>query len=1027
MNLFKFLQNNKLFVHYMTIFIVLGGIAVMLSMQREARPNVNFNRVAVSAFYPGAAPSDMEELVVDPIEEKIAEVDGVKEYRSVSFNGAAAISVIIDQEFPEPDKAVEELRRKIGEVRDLPLSMEDPVVTEIKASNIPILRLAVYGNLKPLEFKLEIEKLKDYLKNFPGVQSVSYTGLDDLQIKVMSDPKKLDQADLTLIEVLNGVSAWAKQKPGGFLENKEFASNLSIGQDYDDLEKLKNFTIRSNDSGKSIKLSQIADLEFDTKNTQQSSLYGDKDAVLLTVVKKPNADIITTVDRLVIGLGDYSKNMPKELSYKLYRDESKTVRDRLGIVTNNAIMGLFLVVFLLVVFLDFRSALITTMGIPVAFLGGLCLIYFYGSTLNSIAILGMIIVLGMLVDDAIVVSENIFSYIEQGLPPQKAALLGVSEIAMPVIATVLTTVFAFFPILFMKDVMGQFMRVIPMTVIAMLLVSLFEALIILPIHAEEILKPIHKVKKSIFNRIEGVYQRYLIFSMRIRYLIVIGLLLFLFLSAKSANLIFQRFTLFPTTGLEGLSVRVELPLNIPLQNTNAAVKDLSKVIQDVAPADIDSLYSTIGEVTTGGNSGSRQNGTHLANINVAFTSDQSFIDRENVVLGKIRTAVAEFSTKNSLKTSITVDRPGPPVGKPIQFEIASRNLEKGAEVAKLIREQLSTIPGVHSLETDLDGNSKRFRFVVNNEGAISEGINPNDIAQTLFAATTGRVASEILKNNEKVEVLVNVNNKQENLNLEELLNLKVRNRSGQAIPIKLFTKIQHELSPSSIQRLDGLRTVTLFGEIDEKLSSGKIANDAIAPFIAEVLTKNPGVSINTGGGEKERMNALKDTLRLYILAIILIFMVISLSFQSVIYPFLVLLSVPMGVAGVVWALILHDTPLSLMGIIGLVGLSGVVVNVSILFLSYVQQKIKEGTEVREAIIAAAVRRLRPIVITTLTTLIGLAPTIYGFGGVDAFVRPLALVLGWGLLVSSVLTVFFLPATIATLPTRMLTASAKQSN
>ncbi len=1008
MKFLEFLQKNKLFIHYLTIVTIIVGAFVMFNMQREARPNVDFNRVAIAAVYPGASPNDIEELVIDPIEEKIAEVDGIEEYRSVSYVGAGSISVTIDDTYPNPSEIVDELRRKISEVNDLPQEVDDPVVTEIKAINIPVLNIAMYGDASAFDFKMEAEKFKDFLQLQEGVQSVDYSGIGDLQIKIKADPKKLDKYDITLAEILSKLSSWAKQKPGGLFENNNHVANLTIGYDFNEIEKLKNFVVRSNDYGQKVLLKDIADIKFELEKLQTGSIYGSKDAVLFTAVKKPFDDSIRVVDGLREAIVKYQGSLTKGLKLQMYEDQSKRIRDKLKIVISNAVSGLILVLIILLIFLDWRSAVVTSVGIPVAVLGGIALVYFLGNTMNSLVVVGVIIVLGMLVDDAIVVCENIYSYIERGFHPIRAAINGTSEIALPVLASVLTTVFAFLPIAFMKEIIGQFLRVIPITVIAMLVVSLFEALLILPIHAEEIMKPKKEKKKHFFDRVEKAYSKYLVWSISKRWILLGGLTIFFAFSLVQGKKIFERFSLFPAEGLNGISVRLELPKNSPLYKTKAYVKELSQDLEAVSEGTFDNIYSNLGQVTTGGNAGSRQHGSHLAMVNVSFTSDPDFIYKEKRIVANINKAVDKFKERTGLNVSMTIDRPGPPIGKPIQFQVTSRDFEFGSMIVEQIKAELSKIKGVHSLITDLDGDNVRYRVEVDNELAVSEGVDPAVISRTIFASSTGVVGEEILKNNEKVEILLALKDAGDSP-VDDISKLKVRNNNGQAVPLSTFVTIVKESGPSSIQRFNGIRTITLFGEVNDDVISGKQANAQIDPFIEELKKKHQNLRIQVGGGEKDRMNAVSDTMRLYLLAIVLIFMVISLTFQSVIYPFLVLTAVPMGLSGVVWSLVLHGKSLSIMGIIGIVGLSGVVVNVSIIFLKFIQDNLQKGKGFQESIIEAGVTRLRPITMTTLSTLIGLLPTIYGVGGVDTFVQPIALVLGWGLFVATTLTIFFLPA------------------
>lgn len=1010
----KLLHKNKLFIHYLTIVTIIIGVASIYMIQREARPNVNFNRVNVQAFYPGASPSDVEELVIDPIEEKIGEVDGVEEYRSVSFVGAGQISITIDDNYPNPEEIVDELRRKISEVNDLPQEVEDPVITELKAENIPVLNIAMYGDVSAFDFKLETEKLKDFLQLREGVQSVNYSGIGDLQLKVLSSAEKLDRFDLTQDEILSRLSSWAKQKPGGLFENQNLVSNLTIGQDFNEVETLEQFVVRSNDYGKKVKLSDVADIKFDLEDMQTAAIFGDKDAVLFTVVKKPFFDSIRVVDNLKKEIEEYRKGLPSELEIKLYQDQSIRIRDKLRIVITNAVTGLALVLFILLIFLDWRSSVVVSVGIPVAVLGGIATIFFMGNTMNSLVVVGIIIVLGMLVDDAIVVCENIYKYIEKGMPPAKAAILGTNEVALPVLASVMTTIFAFFPIIFMQEIIGQFLRVIPLTVVAMLMVSLLECLLILPIHAEEVMRPKKNKKESFFTKLEAKYETYINWSIAKRWWLIGLLAIFTMVSGVQGKKIFERFALFPAKGLEGLSVRLELEKNGPLAKTKAAVKDLSKRLIDVSEGTFDNIYTDLGSVTTGGSGGSRQNGAHLAMVNVSFTTDPDFIYKEKRIVKNINDAVDAYEKETGHSTSVTLDRPGPPIGKPIQLQVTSRDFEFGEKIVAQIRDELGKIEGVHSLESDLDGDNIRYRVLVNNELAISEGVDPSKISRTVFSSTTGVVASEILKNNEKVEILLGLEDPGEQP-VEKVLDLKVRNEAGQAVPLSAFVEIVEESGPSSIQRLDGIRTITLFGEVNEEVITGKEANAKIAPYIEKLKEENKTISIVTGGGEKDRLAALQDTMRLYLLAIVLIFMTISLTFQSVIYPFLVLLAIPMGLTGVIWSLVIHGKSLSIMGIIGIIGLSGVVVNVSILLLKFIQNRLHQGVPFQQAIVEAGVSRLRPIIMTTSSTLIGLLPTIYGIGGVDTFVQPIALVLGWGLFVAAGMTLLFLPAIMSFFP------------
>ena len=379
----------------------------------------------------------------------------------------------------------------------------------------------------------------------------------------------------------------------------------------------------------------------------------------------------------------------------------------------------------------------------------------------------------------------------------------------------------------MKGIMGQFISVIPMTVIAMLVVSLVEALVILPVHADEIMKT-RKEKKSIFSRVEGHYRRYLNWTINHKWIMLVIMIGIFAVSIMQGGRLFQKFTLFPATGLTGISIRLEVERNTPIAKTAELANILSQRLDKISGGDFESVYANVGQVTTGGAGGSRQNGSHLAGISIIFTSDPDFIQREKPLLAKIREVTAAFGKEYNTQTSVTISRPGPPVGKPIQYQITSRDTESSRQILERLRGIFAEIPGVNSLESDADGDTRKYRFLIDNSFAISEGVDPASISRTIFAASTGVVTNEITKNNEKVEILVGLAG-QDNFSIKELLALKVRNRGGQAVPISAFVKSIEESGPSSIQRLNRVRTITMFGEVDEKVISGSRPMPKLSP------------------------------------------------------------------------------------------------------------------------------------------------------------------------------------------------------
>lgn len=1012
-NFINFFLKNPLLVHYITIMVVAFGLFGLISMRREARPEVNFDRIAISIPYNGASAEDVEELILKVIEEEIDGIDGIEEYRSTAFEGIGSVSIQIDPDYPYKDEVVDEVQRAIDQIRNLPSDAEDPVLREIKASKITVLSFILVGDVDPVLLRETAEQLKDDLTRLDGVSSVDAEALKDLEFRIEVKPEALKDRSLSVTEIMNTLKNWNRVSPGGeiSLDGKTFS--IRFDEQLKTIEDVENLTIRSNDAGVGIKIKDIGQVYLKTKEVKQDLLIDGKPGIALSVIKNESADIINVVTTVRRFLEEHKSSLPEGVSTLVYYDDSTRIRLRLKSVVFNAVFGLILVLLALTLFVSTRLALVTSIGIPIAFMGGVGCLYVLGMTLNSLVVLGMIVVLGMLVDDAIVVAENIYSYVERGFSPREAAIKGTAEVAAPVLATVLTTIFAFLPVAFMEGIMGQFLRVIPITVVIILIFSLLEALFVLPSHCVELLRERNdgeKPKEGLLNQLRDKYTHYVRWSIQSgkSVLIIMGVfVVILGLTYGAAKSV--KFVLFPAEGIEFMTIRSELPQNTNLEKTKEIIGYLAKRLRsDKISSDIFSLSSQVGAATTGGISGVREQGSHLSQTTLRFTEDPSFLKREKQVIKRVKEIAKEVGQEFGAKLSANIARPGPPVEADVQVVVSSRDFKKSRAAILEIRAFLEGVPGVVNLQSDLQKKSDYYHVNIDKALAVENGFSFDDLTKVVFSAFYGVAATTTRIGDNEVDLVVSFDSENRQ-NLENLGDLLFLNSRGSLVPLKSFAKPEKRKTQPSIQRLDGSRTISLFGDVEEGKITAAEANARLKKNLDQIRANNPGTRIEVQGSEQQRMEALADTAKLYGFAILAIFMVISLSFRSVGFPLMVLFAVPFGLIGVVWALFLHGKPLSLMGLVGVVGLSGVVVNGSIIFIQFFLEEYRKGVELKEAIITAVSRRFRPIIITSVTTLLGLAPTIYSLGGNDPFVQPLALSLGWGLLVSTVLTLFLLPS------------------
>jgi len=1020
-NLTKFLLENSLFVHYITLVIIALGLFAAFKMRREARPAVNFDRIAVTVGYNGASATDVEELILKPIEDEIDAIDGIEEYRSTGFEGIASMSIKLDPDYPEKNDIIDEVQRAIDQVT-LPEDASDPIVQEIKASKITVYSFALMGDVDPLTLRTEAKRLENDLKKIEGVSRVDISGLEELEYRIQVKPEILNRKSVGIGEVMTTLRNWNKVSPGGEVDvdGKTFA--IRLDEQLRTEEDIEDLTIRANDGGVGVKIKEIGKVALQAKELKQEQLVNGKRGVSLSIVKSESADIVKVVESVKAFLKGYK--FREGIESIVYYDDSVRISNSLKSVFMNAGIGLVLVLVSLMLFVSTRLALITSIGMPIAFLGGLFTIYMIGMTLNSLVVLGMIVVLGMLVDDAIVVAENIYSHIEKGETPYDAAVKGVSEVASPVFATVMTTVFAFLPVVYMEGVMGQFLKVIPITVIFILAFSLFEALIILPTHCAEILK---QKKDASENQPNGLIER-----MRKRYvsyvewsigsktsLSLIVLSFFILVGATAVVRKNVKFELFPRSGIEYLNISSEFPINTSKDKSKNFVKKLyAEFKQEDFFKDIFAMSSQVGSISKGGASGSREQGSHLSQTTLRLTDDQDFVYRENEVVEKIKMTVERIAKETGAKAAVGVPRRGPPTDSDIQVLITSPEFAESTKASEVLVEYLKNQKENQNIQSDLMNQTKYYRVKIDKALAVESGLRFADVSSTVFSAFYGAAATTTRVGEDEVDIVVSLDRKSRE-DIKSLEGLMFLNSRGILLPLNSFATIEMETTTPSVQRIDGSRAISVFGDVDQKLSSSREANIKLKKELKTITKEFPTVNFEVGGSESQRMETMKETGMLYIFSLMAIFIVISLSFNSIGFPLLVLFAIPFGIIGVIWALFLHNTPLSLMGIVGIIGLSGVVVNGSIILIQFLLEEIRSGVLLKEAIINAVTRRFRPIVITSVTTLLGLAPTIYSAGGKDAFIQPLALSLGWGLLVSTLLTLFLLPAFIYLFTTKFI--------
>ncbi len=1015
-SVFRFFVERALMVNLISIFLMAVGIYAIFDINREAFPNVNLDRIQIDIPYPGASPAEIERLVITPIEQELKALDGIDTMNSIAFSSSGIITLDLDPDSSNRDQIVNDVQMAVDQAvlpDDLPIK---PHVLEIDGAVFPIIQLAISSAISELELKRLGDQLKDDLLAIKGIAKVLIQGDRKAEIRITVDPDKLSLHRISIGEIAALLKAWNINSPGGEVNTHEGQKMVRIVGQFQNVKDVEGLVLRSNDRGDNIKLSDVATIE---ESLVIPSVYydsGGEPALNMIILKKTDGDIIDVVD----NVKNYIKTIPVKygagITISTSQDFSRFARLRLGVLTNNGLVGLVLVFISLIVFLRFSVAMTTTWSLPIVFLSGLFLLHMSGITLNLVSMLGFIMVLGMLVDDAIIIGENIAYHMEQGDSPNDAAVKGAYELFGPVTTTILTTIAAFLPLMFMSGMIGKFIIAIPVVVISLLFFSWLESFLILPSHVSHITdtKVAAKEKQWLINFEHG-YAKFLSWVLHHRWTVIFLSALVLFGSVLLAKQSMQ-FQLFPAVAVDQYLVRVTAKPGTSLNNLRSHLQTIDKDIRlTIKPDYLESTILSSGQMQRDAGDPLTQRGSRFGQIRVLYIP--ALMREEHDAVKDLRRLEKQLPDKYpELEIAFEMVSPGPPTGRALELEISSNNTDANIQVAKNLIEYLHDVKGVTTVESGLQSGDKEIHVVLDKGLAAYSGVDLVTAASHIRASVDGLRVTTTRYGTEEVDVTIRYPDDIDDM--QALQNLKVPNTRGGLIPLSSISKFDEKVGYTTVRHKDGLRVIRVFANIDETLTSSiklnKLVADNQASWLAEHKNK---VKINYGGEAEKNKESFRDLAFSFLFALIAIFFLLAIQFNSLGYPLIVMLAIPFGVVGVILSFYLHDLlwkpmPLSFFSTMGMVALTGVVVNSSMILLVFIQRAREKGMDAMEAILLAGRRRLRAVVLTAATTVVGLLPTAYGWGGADPFVAPMALALSWGLAFATLITLIVIPAAVA---------------
>lgn len=1015
LSLIRFAVLNWRFSLLIGLMITVGGIGSAYLINRESFPPVDFDSVFISAFYPGASPKDVEDQIIIPIENELKTVDGIMDVTSTAFNDQARIVVRIDSDdrYVDVSKVVSDIEKAVDRVQNLPKELPNrPTVTEAKAKEIPVLEIAVDSWDETLRNQVALE-MTNYLKNLSGIADVRQTGYRKSEIRVSLNPEKMRFWDISVGEVLRAISGLKIDYPAGYLKTQEGRFLIRLKTQSLDPNALAEQIVRIGDLKRPIRVKDVAEVAWILEPARILTTHEDQPTTLLVIVKKDSVDAIRLANKVKQHISQIGEKWKDQIRISIVTDEARRVAQRLNIVTQNAWQGFAMVLLVSFIFLPWQVGLMIALALPISIFGLFIVMAWQGITFNLVSLLGAIIALGMLVDNAVVVSElYVRKLAENPQNPAQAAIQAAFQFWKALLASVLTTLAAFVPMLVTKGIMGKFIRVIPVVVSVPLLVSLLDAYFLLPARLQW-LKFSHDFRQSKkirwFEPIRKKFEDWIFLSLQHRWitLSIFGALTALILALNHYG---NRFELFPKEGTELYVGRLELGPATKVETTQKVLADLGKEIRKLLPNE--AIWSIIGR----------------AGIQQVYVADPVFKSSENVGMILIRISPSwlyKLDTNDVLKklNSITLPVPGslifeaiaagPPVGKALTATFYSPDETQLQGFVNAFIQEISLIPGVFGVQTDQTPTGPEIWFWPLWERVRQANLGIEDLNLAFRSFFQGLIISTFNQEGEERIIRLQVSENFQQLNyLNDFNILQPRNV---LVPVAQLVRQEQSSGGTILKRFNFYRSITVTADVDPKIITSYRLNQKAREIFQKYSPQYPQVLLKQGGEEENTQKSIASLKLASYLAILGILAILIMTFNSFRRSIIVLLSVPLSLLGVLLIFWIHQRPLSFLAFIGMVGLAGVIVNGAILLVSSLDEVFSQQPEalkdplLRKRIIAEITSlRLRPVLITSLTTVVGLMPTAYGWGGYDALLVPMTLALGWGLLLGTLLQLFFVP-------------------
>jgi len=972
----QFLIKKRAAVFSLTFLIIVIGIISYLSLPRESVPEIKQPYVFVTTLYPGVSAKDIENLVTRVIEDEIDGLEGIETLSSSSQQSLSFIFVKFSS-----DISVEEALRKVRERVDvakaeLPDDAEEPTVTELSSSNWPIY-ITVMSHPDGLHvIDKDVDRVQEELKRIKGVLDVTVDGKLEKEVSIEIDPLKLEHYDMTMNTIIGAISTENVNIPGGVLKTDAKNFTINVTGEIKDPELFEDITVSY--QGKKIPLRELATAKFTWKEPKTISRLNGTPCISLSLTKRAGENIIDIVDDARVKIAELEKTLPPGTVIESSYDESNIIRDLVADLENNFATGFILVFAVTFFFLGAVNSLFVSLAIPLSMLLSFTILDFMGITLNMVVLFSLVLALGMLVDNGIVIVENIFRHAGMGKSRTRASIDGASEVAWPIITSTLTTCLAFFPIVFMPDVMGDFMSFLPKTVIVVLSSSLFVALTINPVFCSQFLKISEENKKRItegsgaFVAFQQWYGAKLNMAIHRSWLSLIAIVFIVFLGFFLYGSFGKEAIFFPTMDPENVEIGIELPQGTPLDTTDKFVKQVEKIIAN-SPASLKNYQGTTGKGAAEGVFSGMGEEYHKGSIRISY---KPFLERKISGRTAVDTLKGRLKNFSGADIKIIEQEGGPPTGNDISYQIVGQEYVVLGAYADTIMEILRKYPQLKIINSDFESAKPEISVEVDREKASFYGLSTQQIAGTIRNAINGSTIGKFRLGEDEYDINIRFQESYRNT-LDRLKNVQIVNHDDYRVPLSSVARISDQPSIGIIKRNKLKRAVEVWSDFREGTQNKNQLTKEIDKIVRSINLPE-GYYIGSGEGLEMRQEATQFLAKAFLIAVFLIIIVLIAQFNSILDPAIIGIAILLSMGGVFWGYFLTGQEfIIIMSGIGCIALTGVVVNNCIVLIDYTHILIRSGTHWSEAIVQAAMTRLRPVLLTAITTVLGLLPMVLG--------------------------------------------------